>query len=63
MNDKNTKDSRWAQRLNHFEKVLTQLKMATDLTKERPLSSLEKQGLIQAFEFTHELAWNVLKDS
>jgi nucleotidyltransferase substrate binding protein (TIGR01987 family) len=26
------------------------------------LSELEQQGLIQAFEFTHELAWNVLKD-
>ena len=24
--------------------------------------NLEKQGLIQAFEFTHELAWNVMKD-
>ena len=23
---------------------------------------LEKQGLIQAFEYTHELAWNVMKD-
>jgi len=28
----------------------------------RPLSKLEQQGLIQAFVFTHELAWNVLKD-
>ncbi len=26
------------------------------------MSQLEKQGVIQAFEFTHELAWNVLKD-
>ena len=26
------------------------------------LSKLEQQGLIQAFEFTHELGWNVLKD-
>jgi nucleotidyltransferase substrate binding protein (TIGR01987 family) len=26
------------------------------------LTELESQGLIQAFEFTHELAWNVLKD-
>jgi nucleotidyltransferase substrate binding protein (TIGR01987 family) len=26
------------------------------------LTPLEQQGLIQAFEFTHELAWNVLKD-
>ena len=23
---------------------------------------MEQQGLIQAFEFTHELAWNTLKD-
>lgn len=32
------------------------------LAQERPLSKLEEQGLIQAFEFTHELAWNTLKD-
>ncbi len=28
----------------------------------RPTSDLEKQGVIQAIEFAHELAWNVLKD-
>ena len=32
------------------------------MATERDLSELEEQGLIQAFEFTHELAWNVLKD-
>jgi len=32
------------------------------ISEERRLSELEQQGLIQAFEFTHELAWNVLKD-
>ncbi len=32
------------------------------LAQQRPLSKLEEQGLIQAFEFTHELAWNTLKD-
>lgn len=55
-------DVRWHQRLDNFEKALEQLLSAVDLAKQRPLSELEKQGLIQAFEFTHELAWNVLKD-
>jgi len=32
------------------------------LAGQRPLTQLEQQGLIQAFEFTHELAWNVMKD-
>jgi nucleotidyltransferase substrate binding protein (TIGR01987 family) len=41
---------------------LRQLQAAVVLAGERPLSELEQQGLIQAFEFTHELAWNVLKD-
>jgi nucleotidyltransferase substrate binding protein (TIGR01987 family) len=57
-----TKDIRWIQRFSHFKKALAQLKEATALAQKRPLSRLEEQGLIQAFEFTHELAWNVLKD-
>lgn len=42
--------------------ALKQLASAVQISKQRSLSDLEKQGLIQAFEFTHELAWNVLKD-
>lgn len=30
--------------------------------KQGDLSKLEEQGVIQVFEFTHELAWNTLKD-
>lgn len=30
--------------------------------QERELSVLEEQGLIQSFEYTHELAWKTLKD-
>lgn len=56
------KDIRWIQRLSSFEKALKQLKTAVDLNKERDLTPIEEQGLIQAFEFTHELAWNVMKD-
>ena len=57
-----TQDIRWIQRFNHFIKALLQLKEAVALAQERPLSKLEEQGLIQSFEFTHELAWNTLKD-
>lgn len=57
-----TPDVRWLQRFNHFRKALSQLKEAVTLAQKRPLSKLEEQGLIQAFEFTHELAWNTLKD-
>ncbi len=53
---------RWIQRLSNYSKALKSLSDALDLAQERPLSDLEKQGLIQAFEFTHELAWNAIKD-
>lgn len=55
-------DIRWHQRLQSFHKAFDRLSQGTWLASERELSPLEKQGLIQAFEFTHELAWNVLKD-
>lgn len=55
-------DVRWQQRLNNYARALQQLSLAVNLAQTRPLSDLEKQGLIQAFEFTHELAWNVMKD-
>jgi len=53
---------RWRQRFSNFKKALIQLEDAVELGKQRELTKLEKQGVIQAFEFTHELAWNVLKD-
>jgi len=55
-------DVRWKQRVFNFNKALTQLEGAVSLSRQRKLSQLEKQGVIKAFEFTHELAWNVLKD-
>jgi hypothetical protein len=42
----------WAINFDH-------LYAAAEVAKQRKLSDLE---LIQAFEFTHEIAWNTLKD-
>ncbi len=55
-------DIRWKQRFDNFGKALQTLADAVALADQRALSNLEQQGLIQGFEFTHELAWNVLKD-
>ena len=55
-------DVRWKQRFNNYQQAFQTLVEAVELARERELSSLEQQGLIQSFEFTHELAWNVLKD-
>ena len=55
-------DVRWKQRFANYTNALEQLQEAVDLSRKRELSMLEKQGLIQAFEYTHELAWNVMKD-
>jgi nucleotidyltransferase substrate binding protein (TIGR01987 family) len=52
-------DIRWKQRFENYLKALGQLQKF--ITKGN-LNELEEQGLIQAFEFTHELAWNVMKD-
>lgn len=57
-----TDDIRWRQRFQNFQKALKQLDEAVALLQSRALSNLEKQGIIQAFEYTYELAWNVIKD-
>ena len=55
-------DIRWQQRFANYQRALASLSAAVALSEQRPLSDLEQQGVIQAFEFTHELAWNCLKD-
>ncbi|MCD6271310.1 MAG: nucleotidyltransferase substrate binding protein [Deltaproteobacteria bacterium] len=53
------KDIRWEQRFANYLKALTRLQKFID---KGALSELEEQGLIKAFEYTYELAWNTMKD-
>jgi nucleotidyltransferase substrate binding protein (TIGR01987 family) len=54
-----TYDIRWIQRFNNYSKALAQL---TRFIEKGELNEFEQQGLIQAFEYTFELAWNTIKD-
>lgn len=54
-----TKDIRWKQRAQNFEKAFLRLKEAMEM---EDLNELERNGLIQRFEFTIYLAWKVMKD-
>ena len=55
-------DIRWEQRFENYKKAIKKLGEAVQLDAERPLTELERQGIIQAFEYTHELAWKVMQD-
>jgi nucleotidyltransferase substrate binding protein (TIGR01987 family) len=55
-------DIRWQQRFQNYLRAFQTLVEAVALAQTRELSRLEQQGVIQGFEFTHELAWNVFKD-
>lgn len=52
---------RWVQRFSNFQKALRKLEAGLENEPEQ-LNDLEKEGVIQRFEYTHELAWNTLKD-
>jgi nucleotidyltransferase substrate binding protein (TIGR01987 family) len=71
------KDIRWIQRFENYLKAFEKLKQAVEFINEKLVDDLEfltnneknalsneilKEGLIQRFEYTHELAWNVMKD-
>lgn len=61
------KDIRWIQRFGNYRKALARLSQAVEIVSNRRehdenVDELLKEGLIQRFEYTHELAWKVMKD-
>jgi len=50
---------RWQQRFSNYQKALERLE---DFLEPPALNVREQQGLIKAFEYTFELAWNTLRD-
>ncbi|MCP9775759.1 nucleotidyltransferase substrate binding protein [Cyanobium sp. WAJ14-Wanaka] len=54
-----TEDIRWQQRFSNYNKALIQLET---FAEPPALNEREQQGLIKAFEYTFELAWNTLRD-
>ncbi|MBU1821666.1 MAG: nucleotidyltransferase substrate binding protein [Bacteroidetes bacterium] len=66
-------DVRWEQRFSNYIRAFDKLEEAVTYlmtSKEKEIISEEdefvfdmlKESLIQRFEYTHELAWNVMKD-
>ncbi|MCY7352782.1 MAG: nucleotidyltransferase substrate binding protein [Cytophagaceae bacterium] len=52
-------DVRWVQRFSNFKKAFAQLEKAVE---QPEYTDLEKEGVVQRFEYTYELAWNTLRD-
>ena len=58
---------RWQQRFSNYRKALVKLNQAVvllseQIEREAVIDELLQEGLIQRFEYTHELAWKVMKD-
>jgi nucleotidyltransferase substrate binding protein (TIGR01987 family) len=56
------KIKRWQYRLENYQKAFALLCEAVETLRSGSITQLEKEGLIQRFAYTWELAWKLLKD-
>lgn len=54
-------DIRWQQRFENFDRAFSLLRDALN-RGPAALNQLEKEGVVQRFEYTLELAWKTIKD-
>ncbi|TNG95210.1 nucleotidyltransferase [Pasteurellaceae bacterium USgator11] len=54
-------DIRWLQRFENYQSAVAQLNDAVLQYRYTDIDII-KEGIIQRFEFTHELAWKLMKD-
>jgi nucleotidyltransferase substrate binding protein (TIGR01987 family) len=54
-------DIRWKQRFQNFDRAITLLKEGL-ANGPAALNQLEKEGIVQRFEYSFELAWKTIKD-
>ena len=55
-------DIRWKQRFQNFDNAYQTFFRTLERQASEPEDEIIQMALIQAFEFTYELAWNVMKD-
>jgi len=53
---------RWQYRFDNDRRPYGLLRDAIELSKQRPLTDLEREGAIQRFEISWELSWKLMKD-
>ena len=56
-----TEEIRWGYRFRNFSRAYSLLREALESQIEE-LTQLEREGVIQRFEYTFELSWQLLKD-